>query len=88
MDTVQLTAKLEFTVVHNQSNQILVPTVTSFIPGLPTGSPFRISIHCWENPQISRYTQTLSKHPELAAFEARLFIDGRIAGYVLVHLSE
>ncbi|KAH7417327.1 hypothetical protein BKA64DRAFT_297498 [Cadophora sp. MPI-SDFR-AT-0126] len=66
---------------HNlQSNPLLLPTVTSFIPGLPAGAAFRVSIHCWQNPEISRYIQTLKKPSDVVTFEARLFIDGRLAG--------
>lgn len=63
-----------------QVNSHLLPTVTSFIPGLPTGDPFRISIHSWQNPETSRYVDNLSKPSDHILFEARVFIDGRIAG--------
>jgi hypothetical protein len=67
---------------HHQQNGIpsLLPTVTSFIPGLPAGAPFRISIHSWHAPEISRLTQQLAKPTDTVVFEARLFIDGRVAG--------
>jgi hypothetical protein len=63
-----------------QTNPLLLPTVTSFIPGLPAVAPFRVSIHCWQNPEVSRYIQNLKKDSDNIVFEARLFIDGRIAG--------
>ncbi|KAH8676660.1 hypothetical protein BGZ60DRAFT_371700 [Tricladium varicosporioides] len=67
--------------LHNfQSNPLLLPTVTSFIPGLHAGAPFRISIHSWQNPDISRYIETLRKPTDQVVFEARIFIDGKIAG--------
>lgn len=59
---------------------IALPTVTCFIPGLPYGVPFRISVHCWDTPEISRYTQNYSKHPENVMYEARVFIDGKLSG--------
>ncbi|KAH7364171.1 hypothetical protein BKA65DRAFT_572413 [Rhexocercosporidium sp. MPI-PUGE-AT-0058] len=66
---------------HNlQLNPLLLPTVTSFIPGLPAGAPFRVSVHCWQNPEVSRYCQSLKKPSDVVMFEARLFIDGRLAG--------
>ncbi|KAE9381698.1 hypothetical protein N431DRAFT_539284 [Stipitochalara longipes BDJ] len=66
---------------HNlQTNPLLLPTVTSFVPGLPAGAAFRVSIHCWQNPEVSRYIQNLKKTSDNIVFEARLFIDGRIAG--------
>jgi hypothetical protein len=62
--------------------------VTCFIPGLPAGEPFRISIHSWRNPEASRYIhQISSKHVEYAVFEARVYVDGRLAGYVDGFLS-
>ncbi|PMD51800.1 uncharacterized protein K444DRAFT_647793 [Hyaloscypha bicolor E] len=63
-----------------QTNPLLLPTVTSFVVGLSAGAAFRVSIHCWENPEISRYIQNLKKPSDNIVFEARLFIDGRIAG--------
>lgn len=65
-----------------QNNPLLLPAVTSFVPSLPAGAPFRISIHSWQNPEISRYVQLLNKPSDLIIFEARLFIDGRIVGHV------
>ncbi|KAK6587412.1 hypothetical protein PZA11_000702 [Diplocarpon coronariae] len=66
---------------HNlQSNPLLLPTVTSFVPGIGAGAAFRVSIHCWQNPEVSRYIQTLKKPTDTVMFEARLFIDGRLAG--------
>lgn len=55
-----------------------VPVMTCFVPGLQAGAPFHISIHSWGRPKPSQYTQNYSKHPELATFEARIFIDGRM----------
>ncbi|EPE27714.1 hypothetical protein GLAREA_04505 [Glarea lozoyensis ATCC 20868] len=64
----------------SQTNPLLLPTVTSFIPALPAGANFRVSIHSWHNPDISRYIQTLKKSTDNVVFEARVFVDGRIAG--------
>lgn len=64
---------------HNfQLNSQLLPTVTSFIPGLPAGAPFRVSIHCWQNPDFSRVLRDLKKAADYVLFEARMFIDGRV----------
>lgn len=72
---------------HNaQANPHLLPTVTSFMPGLPPDSPFRISIHCWQNPEVSRYILNLKRPSDGVLFEARIFIDGRIVGYVVIQL--
>jgi hypothetical protein len=62
---------------------LLLPTLTSFVPALSPGEPFRLSLHCWEDPEPTRYTQNLSKHDDLVMFEARVFIDGRLVGYIL-----
>ncbi|KAI1372685.1 hypothetical protein F4677DRAFT_431824 [Hypoxylon crocopeplum] len=48
------------------------------MPGLSLGTQFNISIHCWKTPGISQFTQNYSKHAELAKFEARVLIDGRL----------
>jgi hypothetical protein len=63
-----------------QNNPLLLPTVTSFVPSLTIGAPFRISIHSWQNPDVSRYIRLLRKPSDQIIFEARLFIDGRIVG--------
>ncbi|CAG8982609.1 hypothetical protein HYALB_00008101 [Hymenoscyphus albidus] len=63
-----------------QTNPSLLPTVTSFIPALPPGAHFRVSIHSWENPEISRFIQSIKKSTDKIMFEARVFLDGRIAG--------
>ncbi|KFA53751.1 hypothetical protein S40293_01699 [Stachybotrys chartarum IBT 40293] len=55
-----------------------VPTVCCFIPSLPIGAPFQVSIHSWSIPAISKFTQAYSRHTEDVTFEARLFIDGRL----------
>ncbi|KFY37578.1 hypothetical protein V495_07093 [Pseudogymnoascus sp. VKM F-4514 (FW-929)] len=59
----------------------LLPTVTSFVPALGQGQNFRLSIHSWEAPEPSRFAMNFTKEPGLIMFEARVFIDGRLAGY-------
>ncbi|OBT73905.1 hypothetical protein VF21_08286 [Pseudogymnoascus sp. 05NY08] len=61
----------------------LLPTVTSFVPALGQGQNFRLSIHSWEAPEPSRFALNFTKEPGLIMFEfeARVFIDGRLAGY-------
>ncbi|KXJ85928.1 hypothetical protein Micbo1qcDRAFT_220033, partial [Microdochium bolleyi] len=53
-----------------------LPTLTCFIPSLPPGTPFTVSLHSWTNPEISRYTKSFSQHHDSATFEARISIDG------------
>ncbi|KAI1820150.1 hypothetical protein F4861DRAFT_543223 [Xylaria intraflava] len=55
-----------------------LPTMTCFMPGLPPGTAFNISLHSWKTPDISQFTRGYSKHPELVKFEARVLIDGRL----------
>lgn len=66
---------------YSQSTALLMPTVTCFIPSLAAGEPFRISIHSWQNPEASRYVQYISnRNADHVMFEARVFVDGQIAG--------
>jgi hypothetical protein len=63
---------------------IQLPTVASFIPNLPFGFPFRISIHSWEKPLPSRSMAALMQmhhNREIVMFEARAFIDGHCVAY-------
>ncbi|KAI1186286.1 hypothetical protein F5B17DRAFT_441207 [Nemania serpens] len=55
-----------------------LPTMTCFMPNLPPGTPFNISLHSWKTPDISQFTRNYSKHPELVKFEARVLVDGRL----------
>ncbi|KAF2964610.1 hypothetical protein GQX73_g8966 [Xylaria multiplex] len=55
-----------------------LPTMTCFMPGLPPGTSFNISLHSWKTPDVSQFTRNYSKHPELVKFEARVLIDGRL----------
>ncbi|KAI0437136.1 hypothetical protein F4803DRAFT_566297 [Xylaria telfairii] len=55
-----------------------LPTMTCFMPGLPPGTSFNISLHSWKTPDISQFTRNRSKHTELVKFEARVLVDGRL----------
>ncbi|TWU72842.1 hypothetical protein ED733_002388 [Metarhizium rileyi] len=61
-----------------------LPTVCCFVPSLPAGTPFRVSIHSWNVPTVSKFTNSYSKFPENVQFEARLFIDGRLVAEELL----
>ncbi|CCC05485.1 hypothetical protein SMACR_09282 [Sordaria macrospora] len=61
--------------MHGQAG---LPVMTCFIPSLPAGSPFQISMHAWKTPDISLFTKTYSRHTDFVKFEARIFIDGRL----------
>ncbi|KAH6615525.1 hypothetical protein B0J18DRAFT_282340 [Chaetomium sp. MPI-SDFR-AT-0129] len=55
-----------------------VPVMTCFVPGLPPGAGFQISMHCWRRPDLSQFSRAYSKHTDLIKFEARILIDGRL----------
>ena len=60
-----------------------LPTMTCFMPGLRPGTPFNISLHCWQNPDISQFTKNnFSEHLNLTRFEARVLVDGHLVAYV------
>ncbi|KAG5976923.1 hypothetical protein E4U55_007157 [Claviceps digitariae] len=74
--------KVSCHVVHDPESRQLsssfgLPTLCCFVPSLPSGSPFQVSIHSWTAPVVSQFAQTYSQYPENIKFEARLFIDGR-----------
>ncbi len=72
---------LEFS---NSRGSLGVPTVCCFIPSLPPGSPFQISIHSWaQPPMISQYSRSYSDFTNSLKFEIRVFIDGRPTAFVL-----
>ncbi|KAI1760716.1 hypothetical protein GGR53DRAFT_66107 [Hypoxylon sp. FL1150] len=65
----------EFAYTHGSFG---LPTMTCFMPAMPPGTPFNISLHCWKTPDVSQFTRNYSKHPELVKFEARVLVDGRL----------
>ena len=58
-----------------------LPTVTSFIPNIPLGSPLKVSIHSWEPPIASPETQALARQADQIYFEARVLLDGACIAY-------
>ncbi|KFY58616.1 hypothetical protein V496_06048 [Pseudogymnoascus sp. VKM F-4515 (FW-2607)] len=76
-----MTNQLDSEYLPTQGTLPLLPTVTSFVPALDQGQNFRLSIHSWEAPEPSRFALNFTKDPGLIMFEARVFIDGRLAGY-------
>lgn len=74
----------ELSHVHGSS----MPVMTCFVPSLAPGMPFQVSIHCWRTPQISQFTQAYSRYPDLAEFEARIQLDGRLVACVALHREE
>ncbi|KAL7809715.1 hypothetical protein V8C26DRAFT_263259 [Trichoderma gracile] len=55
-----------------------LPTVCCFVPSLPAGTPFQVSIHSWTSPIVSQFTRCYSKYGDDANFEARVFVDGQL----------
>ncbi|KAM3461035.1 hypothetical protein NHJ6243_005352 [Beauveria neobassiana] len=54
-----------------------LPTVCCFVPSLPPGAPYKLSIHSWATPPISQSTRSYGKFADRVVFEVRLFVDGR-----------
>lgn len=53
-----------------------VPILTSFVPSLDPGLPFRVSVHSWAKPIESSLLLCRKTDEEKATFEARVYIDG------------
>ena len=53
-----------------------LPTVSCFVPSILTGSPFRVSLHSWSTPTISRETVARAPQEDMVGFEAKVLIDG------------
>ncbi|OAQ97816.1 hypothetical protein LLEC1_03906 [Akanthomyces lecanii] len=55
-----------------------LPTVCCFVPSLPAGAPYKLSMHSWSTPPISQFTRSCGKFADRVVFEVRLFVDGRM----------
>ncbi|KAL2832274.1 hypothetical protein BJY01DRAFT_260269 [Aspergillus pseudoustus] len=67
---------------HGNFGQL--PVLTTFIPSLSSNTPFRVSIHTWEQPHSSRLMESLLQPDDTALFEVRIFVDGLcVAGSVI-----
>ncbi|KAK4152393.1 hypothetical protein C8A00DRAFT_16299 [Chaetomidium leptoderma] len=62
-----------------------MPVMTCFVPSLPPGTAFQISLHCWRRPDLSQFTRTYSKHTDLVKFEARIVLDGRLVASTVLN---
>ncbi|KAL2017191.1 hypothetical protein VTK56DRAFT_2511 [Thermocarpiscus australiensis] len=60
-----------------------LPVMTCFVPSLPAGTPFQISIHCWRQPEISKFTSSWQRN-EHVKFEARIMLDGRLVASTIL----
>ena len=63
-----------------------LPTVTCFIPSILPGSPFRVSLHSWSTPTVSRDTLAKSPQESTVGFEAKVLLDGVCVAYVIMPL--
>src|SRR5947207_3274980 len=62
--------------VVDQRSPLPLPVLNTFIPSIPAGFPFRVSIHCWENPRPSRHIEIMKRLGDRVLYEARVLIDG------------
>lgn len=53
-----------------------LPTVSCYIPSLPHGTPFRVSLHSWSMPIATRATASMVSPESSVWFEARVLLDG------------
>lgn len=59
-----------------------LPTVSSFIPSLLNGTPFRVSLHSWAAPVASRATKAMAQDESMVYYEAKVMLDGVCTAYV------
>jgi hypothetical protein len=70
---------IEFSHIHGAT---FMPNMTCFVPSLPAGIFFQMSVHNWSIPNISEIAQSYSEHTDDLKFEVRVLIDGCLAVYV------
>ena len=63
-----------------------MPTVSCFIPSILPGSPFRVSLHSWSAPSVSRETVARAPQESMVGFEAKVLLDGVCIAFVTVLL--
>jgi hypothetical protein len=59
-----------------------LPVLTTFLPSLPQGSPFRVSIHAWDTPKLSPNAEALKNAGEKVHIGVRIQVDGRCVASV------
>lgn len=62
--------------ISHQGTTSALPVLTTYIPGLQEGTPFRASIHSWEKPRPSRLMERLMQPDDVLLFQAQIYIDG------------
>ena len=63
-----------------------LPTVSCFIPSILPGSPFRVSLHSWSTPTVSRETVARAPEESMIGFEAKVLLDGICVAYATMLL--
>ncbi|KAL2351183.1 hypothetical protein BJ546DRAFT_361737 [Cryomyces antarcticus] len=53
-----------------------LPVLTCFVPSLPRGSPFKVSIHSWGRQKLSAGLRSLGVTHERLLFGVRVLVDG------------
>lgn len=64
-----------------------LPTVSCFIPSILPGSPFRMSLHSWSTPTVSRETVARAPQENMVGFEIQVLLDGVCIACVIVLLA-
>lgn len=73
--------------VNKPGGTELIPTVTAFVPSLAAGLPFYVSIQSWiGTPQPTLQSPHIPA--ESIAWEARLFIDGKLVAHTEIGHEE
>lgn len=67
----------------DESSLIQLPIVVGYIPSIPWGLPFRVSIHSWETPRLFRPLPQTAHQDVISLFEARVVVDGCCVACVL-----
>jgi len=75
---------IEFSHIHGATS---MPNMTCFVPSLPAGTFFQLSIHNWSIPSISQIAQSYSEHTDDLRFEVRILIDGCLVLYVALAIE-
>ena len=64
-----------------------VPIVSCYIPSLAIGCPFRASVHSWDTPIATPATASMAHNESMAAFEAKVLVDGTYVAYDMTFLG-
>lgn len=65
-----------FSFVSDGKTTAQLPVLTTFVASLVHNAAFRVSVHSWEKPRPSRFTESLLQPDDCVMFEARVYVDG------------